>query len=128
MHVSQTPPRQHPARLIAALCALLALGACTSVNTFPRDTLQYVFAIDANYEPHPYAIRFGTTLIGADQYNVTNHLRQIVNGIRTSGRTNILIYLFGGLSSVADTVNRAAVLSEVIRTNSAYYPICVGGQ
>ena len=119
--------RRHAARLIAAVGALLALGACSS-STIPPSAVPHVFAIDADGAPYPYAVVRGAEVIAKEQYDVTNHLREIINGIRTGGRTNILLYLFGGANSVADTVNRAAMLSEAIRTNSAYYPVCVGWQ
>ena len=114
--------------MMRPLSAALLLAACAVAAPIPDDAVPHILAIDKEGGARAFDIQRGGTVVDGSDYTVTNHLRQIVEGIRASGRTNILIYLFGGMNSVDSTTERAAELAQVICRSSDCYPICVNWQ
>jgi len=121
--------RRSPSLILrsAACAAVVACGAATA-RSLDETELRHIVAIDSDGAAIPFAMRCPTGEIPDDDYAYTNHLTLIADSIRASGRTNILIYLFGGMNAVQDTVDRSVVLSTTIWQTSDYYPICVGWQ
>jgi len=88
-------------------------------------SMERMIAINDDGSPYNYPVKIGDKIISADEYNYSNHVNRIIKSIRKSGRTNILIYIFGGMNSLDDTVERSEIYSKKISETSDYYPILV---
>ena len=113
---------------ILASCAVPALMSllCSCAGPVVSDyTMKRIIAINDDGSPHGYPIERGSRVIPAEDYSYSNHVQSIIDSIRESGRTNILIYVFGGMNTLDETVERSANLSRAISETSDYYPILV---
>jgi len=106
--------------ILAALCASSTYAEEISINT-----MEHMIAINANGTARPFELRTRAGVLPAEEYHFSNHVQMIVDAIQRSGRTNILLYLFGGMNSVEASSPRAAALSHAIMQTSDYYPVCV---
>jgi len=103
---------------------LLFLCSCSGpiVDNY---TVERMIAINDDGSPYNYPIKVGDKIIPANEYNYSNHINRIIKSIRKSGRTNILIYIFGGMNSLDSTVERSEIYAKKISETSDYYPILV---
>lgn len=107
------------------LALLAALSLASHAEEISLNTLEHMIAINADGTPRAFALRTPSGVIPASQYSYSNHLQFIISALQRSGRTNILLYFFGGMNSVESSSKRAAVLADAIMQSSDYYPVCV---
>ena len=111
--------------IILILCfSAIILNSCGTppVSIF---TMQRMIAINADGSPHRYPTKIGNNVIAAHDYNYSNHVAEIIKSIRKSGRTNILIFVFGGMNTLDATIKKSDVFVRDISDTSDYYPIMV---
>ena len=103
------------------------LNSCgtSAVDTF---TDQRIIAINADGSPHKYPVKNNDKTIPANEYNYSNHVAEIIESIKKSGRTNILIFVYGGMNSLKETIKKSAILAHDISETSDYYPVMVNWQ
>jgi len=77
---------------VFASVALLNSCGTPAVDIF---TAQRMIAINDDGSPHKYPVESGDVLISANDYNYSNQVDEIIESIKNSGRTNILIFGFG---------------------------------
>ena len=93
-----------------------------AVNIF---VAQRMIAINADGSPHDFPVTNTERTIPSKEFNYSNRVDEIINSIKNSGRTNILIFVFGGMNSLNSTIEKSDVLSHEISDTSDYYPIMV---
>jgi len=107
---------------VFASVALLNSCGTPAVDIF---TAQRMIAINDDGSPHKYPVESGDVLISANDYNYSNQVDEIIESIKNSGRTNILIFVFGGMNTLDATIEKSEVLAHAISKTSDYYPIMV---
>jgi len=113
---------------IFAVCfsgILLNSCATPAVDMF---TMQRAIAINDDGSPHKYPVKIGDEIISENEYNYSNHVNAIIKSIKESGRTNILIFVFGGMNSLNETIEKSEVFAHAISETSDYYPIMINWQ
>ena len=88
-------------------------------------TIERMIAINDDGSPYNYPVKIEDEIIPANEYNYSNHINKIIKSIRKSGRTNILIYIFGGMNTLDSTVERSESYAKIISETSDYYPILI---
>ncbi|RLD12031.1 MAG: hypothetical protein DRI44_02100 [Chlamydiae bacterium] len=108
----------------AAVISGILLCSCSTpeVDVF---TMEHMIAINDDGSPHKYPVKIDSKVISTDEYVYSNHVNKIISSIKKSGRTNILIYVFGGMNSLDSTIERSAIYAKDISDTSDYYPILV---
>ena len=103
---------------------LLILCSC-GAPTVDIYSMERMIAINDDGSPYNYPVKIGDEIVPANEYNYSNHVKRIIKSIRKSERTNILIYVFGGMNSLDSTVERSESYAKVISETSDYYPILI---
>jgi len=106
------------------LISLLLLSSCATppVEEF---TMKHAIAINDDGSPYALTIKTATDIIPENQYVYSNHVNSIINSIKKSGKTNILIFVFGGMNSLDATLKKSYILANAITNTSDYYPILI---
>jgi pimeloyl-ACP methyl ester carboxylesterase len=110
--------------LIIAVLSMVLLTSCSSTK-ISKFTLQKMIAIDAEGGPRLYDVKHKGKVIPAEEYTYEQQLNGIIDGIKKSGRRKILIFVFGGMNSLDQTVAKSDELSKIIYSKSDYYPIFI---
>jgi len=100
---------------------LVLLSACSSL-TISKSTSERMIAIKSDGSPALYPIK---TASKKNKYSYEQQIESIISGIKKSGRKKILLYAFGGMNSLDSTVKRTEELSQVIYSESDYYPVLI---
>ena len=88
-------------------------------------TIERAIAINDDGSPYPLPVKVGEKIIPASNYNYSNHVASIINSIKKSGKSNILIFVFGGMNSIDATLEKSYGLATAITNSSDYYPILI---
>jgi len=125
--------------LFLSLLALLCVS-CASTVKVPHEMVPHLIALDGDGDSYeievskPAASSTGTT---DDQEEVLepisfeDHLDKIKNGIKGSGKKNVLIYVHGGLKGMKGSVKNAVMIKKVMEAvnlesrKDDYYPVFV---
>ena len=108
---------------VTVLCSLL-LTSCSTPEV-SKFTLNKMIAIDAEGGPRLYPVKAENKAVQPATYTYEQQLDGIISGIKNSGRRKILIYVFGGMNSLDETVERTKILAKTIYEQSDYYPIFI---
>ena len=112
---------------IITLTGLLIISCSTP--TITRHALRHMIAIEGDGDPFEFkSYEFPTNTFNDfedGEYSFSNHIAEIIQGIKESGKTNILIFVHGGMNPLPEAMQRAATQSMIIDTSTDYYPIFV---
>jgi pimeloyl-ACP methyl ester carboxylesterase len=104
------------------ICALPALAR----PVIEARTMQHLLAINDDGSPRSYDVRMPSgEVISHEAYNFSNHVESIISSIRSSGRSNILLYVLGGNSPVDGGAEKAGILCTAIWHTTDFYPIII---
>lgn len=111
------------ALLFAALCLWVTGCASIKIESFYADKIIAVTP-DGRMEPYPCYTVDG--IFYEDGYpTFSAQLNDFERNLKSSGRKRVLIYVFGGMNSVDDTVERSRELIDSIWETSDYYPLMI---
>lgn len=107
------------------LGGMLGLSGCASpvISNFAYDK---IIAVDPDGSPVIYAHEDENgNEISEDELNYHGQIQEFKKRFAESGRRHLLIYVFGGMNSVDDTVGRSEELIRAIWETSEDYPLMI---
>ena len=110
---------------LAAAMVLLALAAVSCRPTISDFTMERMIAIDDEGAPKLYPYRHGGAVVTPDSYSYEQQLEHVAAAIKKSGRKKIMLFVFGGMNSVDETVEDSQRLAEAVWKDSDYYPVFI---
>ncbi len=111
--------------LLTVFTVLAGLAGASCRPTISDFTMERMVAIDDEGGPKLYPYQKGNTVVSAGEYTYEQQLERMAEAIRESGRKKILIFVFGGMNSVDETVEESQRLAQIIYSQSDYYPIFI---
>jgi len=114
------------AKLKFLLLAAAALLLCScSAPVISKASMTKIIAVDPDGNPVLYPYRDNDRIVSPHEYTYELQLDRMIADIRASGRKKILIYVFGGMNFVDDTVINSEELYKTIWNHSDYYPVFI---
>jgi len=110
-----------------SLLGLVAAAFCVSCSTpvITKQAMTKIIAVDPDGNPVLYPYRDKNRIVKPEEYTYELQLDRLIADIRASGRKKIMIYVFGGMNFVDDSVVYSEELEKVIWEKSDYYPIFI---